>query len=271
MKLRLLLLVFSVLFCGVFLCPFIYAAGSIEFESYQFSSPKIYQGNSNVYVDLEIINTGNSSLVVHGAFVVFDWQASNESFMVGSKESGEPYDLAKELKPAENYIIRIAFSVPLQVKEGAHLFYFKVFYNNGLEVQWNPREKYPYAELAVYSAYEAIYASRITSIEEKVAQAEGAGFISPEARSLLRQAEDHLSEAQSFADQGNWYTASSRLTSSSDLIDQAYEAEQRFKTYLIIGGVIGGGAVIAVIGAALFVRRRKKRSRELTSKKATES
>ena len=268
LKRWLLLLVFSVLFYSIFLCPSVYAASSIGFESYQFSSSKIYQGNSDVYVDLQIINIGNSSFVLHGAFVHFDWQASNESFMVGSQRSDEPYDLGKELKPAEDYTIRIGFSVPLKVSEGAHLFYFKVFYNNGLEVQWNPRAKYPYAELTIYSAYETSYTDRITSIEEKVAEAEGAGFISPEARSLLRRAQDYLSDAHSYVDQGNWKSASSCLTVSSNFIDQAYEAEQRFKTYLVIGGVIGGGAVI---GAGLFVRRRKKRSKKLSSKKATES
>jgi len=243
------------------LCLPAYASSSIGFEGYQFSSLGIYQGAPNVHVDLQIINNSNSSLIVHGAFVHFDWQASNESFMAGSQRSGEPYDLGKELEPAENYIVRITFSVPLSVSEGGHLFYFKVFYDNGLEDQWNPRAEDPYAELRIYSWYEHVYLDHIDETEEKVAQAQGAGFISPEARSLLQRAEDNLNKAYSSADQGDWERAASYVISSSSYINQAYEAEQRFQTYLIIGAVIGVGAVV---GGVLLVRRRK-RSRKTTT------
>jgi len=253
------------LFGSVFLGPSVYAASSIEFKGYQFSSSEVYQGHSNVYVDLKIANDGNSSIIVHGAFVHFDWQASNESFMVGSEASGEPYDLGKELDPAEDYTFRIAFSVPSSVSEGEHVFYFKVFHSNNLEEPWNPRERDPYAALMIHSLYEGTYKAFVASVEARVAQAEGAGFISPEAQSLVREAKEYLSDAHSYADQRMWQSASTRLSSCSARIDRAYEAEQRFIMFLIIAGVAGGGAAI---GAGFFIRRRKKRSSESSSEKA---
>ncbi len=262
---RFLLFVFSVLFCSTFLFLPAYAANSIEFEGYQFLAQTIYQGDSGVHVDLDITNSSNSSIVVHGASVHFDWQASNESFVVGSQRSGEPFDLGKELQSAGQFVMRIRFSVPGSVSVGGHLFYFRVFYNNGLEVQWNPREKDPYAELTIHSLYEPQYPDIKTSIEEDFAQAQDAGFISPEARSFVTRAEEHLSEAQSYAEGADWQSAVARLSAASYDIEQAYEAEEKFRTYLIIGSAIGVGSVI---GAGLLVRRqRKKRSLKLSNKK----
>jgi len=260
LKRWLLLLSFSILLCSILLCPSAYADDSIGFESYQFSSLKIYQGTSNVYIDLAIKNNGNSALFVHGALVHFDWQAFNESFMVGSERSGEAWDLGKELTPAEEYTIRISkISIPTSVSEGGHSFYFKVFYNDGLEAQWNPRAQNPFAELTIYNMYEPTYEALLISVEDKVAEAEGAGFISPDARSLLQRAENYLYDAYSYADDGKWQSAVSRLTSSSTVVDQAYVAEERFRTYLIIGGIVGIGAII---GVGLFVRQRRRRSKE---------
>lgn len=256
-----MLFVFSVLSCSLALLYPVYAADSIGFESHQFSSSKIFQGASVVYVDLLITNNSNSSLIVHGAFVHFDWQASNESFMTGSQRSGDPYDLGKELEPAENYTIRLPFSVPLTVSEGGHLYYFKVFYDDGFEDQWNPRADDPYAELIIYSAYEQTYRSRIDDTEDKIAQAQEAGFISPEARSLLQRAEENLGSAHLYAGQKDWQKAQSYLISASSYIDQAYAAEQRFQIYLIIGAVIGAGAVI---GGVLLVRRKRRSSKKTT-------
>ena len=265
------LLTLLILSYSIYLSPSAYATGSIGFESYQFSASKIYQGDSDVYVDLEIINNGNSSLVLHGGFAHFKWQATNESFLEGGQISGDAWDLAKELAPTESYTLQIEFSVPTTVSEDGYPFFFKVFYDDGLEVQWNPRAEDPYAELTIHSMYERIYNTIITSVEEKVAQAKGAGFISPDAGSLLQQAEDYLSNAYSYVGKGEWQNAVSHLQASSGVVTKAYEAEQRFWTYLytgIIGGVIGIGAVV---GAVLFVRRRRKRSSKSISKKVTES
>jgi len=264
-----LLTLLSVLFCGIFLCPSACAAGSIEFKSYQFSSSKIYQGEFNVHVDLGIRNNGNSSLIVHGAFVHFDWQTTEENFMEGSQRSGEPWDFGKELEPNENHTIRIHFSVPTLLSEGDHLFFFRVYYNDGAEAQWNPYGQDISAVLTIYDMWEPIYSDRVITVEGEVAQAESAGFISPEAKSLLQRAGELLSEAHSYADEGKMQSAVSRLRSTSNMIEEAYEVEQGFRTYvMIIGGIIGIGAVI---GAGLFVLVRRKRSSKSISNAATES
>jgi len=250
------------------LSPSAYAASSIGFESYQFSASRVYQGDSDVYVDLDITNNGNSSILLHGGFVHFRWQEANESFMEGGQRSGDAWDLAKELAPTERYTLRIEFSVPATLSEDGYPFFFRVFYDDGLEAQWNPRAEDPSAELIIRNMYERVYVTVIDSVESKVALAKGAGFISPGARSLLQQADDYLYDANSFADQGTWEDAASHILASSRYVDEAYRAEQEFWTYLIIGGAIGIGVVI---GAGLFVRRRRKRSSKSTGKKVTES
>ncbi len=147
------------------------------------------------------------------------------------------------------------------MEEGGHLFFFTVFHSNGLEDTWNPRAEDPTAELIIYSMYERTYLDQIDETEDKIAQAQGVWFISPEARSIRQHAEDNLNLAHSFADQEDWEKAVSYVGSSSALIDEAYEAEQRFQTYLSIGAVIGAGAVI---GGVLLVRRKRRSSKKTT-------
>jgi hypothetical protein len=245
----------------------VYAQGELSFVRFDFSSPKIYQGESDLYVDLNIINDGNASIKLHGAQIHFDWQATNESFITGVPKGGEPFDLRQTLAPNEEYTFRIFFFVQLTASEGYHFFEFSVFYDYSTDSSWvldQAKSWFPNVLWSVYSAFEKQYYILEPDVADEISQAQRAGFISPQANSLLQQAKDYENDAADFASQGEWQFAVGRLQGASIFIDQAYSADQNFKLFAIVGSIIGA---VAVIGVALFFRQRRKRSAKLNTNK----
>jgi hypothetical protein len=244
----------------------VYAQGELSFVRFDFSSPKIYQGESNLYVDLNIINDGNASIKLHGAKVHFDWQPANESFITGVSKGGEPFDLRKNLAPNEEYTFRIFFFVPLTVSDGYHFFEFSAFYDYNTDSSWvldQTESWFPNVLWSVYSVFEKQYYILEPRVTSDISQAQGAGFISPQAKSLLQQAKDYESDAADFAVEGQWQYAVGRLQGASIFIDQAYANDQSFKNLLIIGAIIGVAAAIVIA----FIVRRRKRSANLNASK----
>lgn len=240
----------------------VYAQGQLSFVRFDFSSSKVYQGESELYVDLNVINDGNASIKLHGAQVHFDWQAANESFITGVSKGGEPFDLRKNLAPNEEYAFRIFFFVPLTASDGYHFFEFSVFYDYSTGSSWvldQTENWFPNVLWSVHNVFEKEYYILEPRVTDDISQAQGAGFISPQANSLLQQAKDFGNDAADFASQGEWQYAVGRLQGASAFIDQAYSADQSFRLFVIVGLIIG---VAAVIGVALIVRRRRKRSQK---------
>jgi len=262
-----IVLTLSFVLLGVLQFGTVYAAGEVDFVNFTFSSSKVYQGDSQLYVDLVIVNNGNLSVRLHGASVRFDWQAANESFMVGVSKGGEPFDLRKVVLPDADYTFRIFFDVPITTKVGYHFFEFRVFYDyqiNATDWALDQNETwFPNIPWAVSDLYEKSYNILGTTVADKIAKAEAAGFISPEARSLLQTAITADNDAADYAAQGQWQIAVGKLQYANAVLDQTYGAEQAFRTYLIVGAIVG---VAAIVGAVLFLRRRRRSKKETTAK-----
>jgi hypothetical protein len=234
-------------------------AGDVEFVSHQFSESKIYQGDSNVYVDLMITNGGNESIRVHGASVNFDWQGNGDNtFKVGSLAGGAPFDLKKTVAQDEVYSLEIFFSVPQTVSEGNHYYEFRVFFDSYNGTIWTLNRNatwFPIASWEIHNSYERIYTNLNPAVQVRLDDAESAGFISPEAKSLLTRASQNINDAVGYKDQGEWQIAVGLLQGASSYINQAYGAEQSFRTFVPIGAIIG---VAAVVVAVVFLRKRGK-------------
>lgn len=261
-----MLLTFLILIPVIFQVQPAYAEGKVSFVGFKFSSQKIYQGDSGLSVSLSIINDGNASIRLHGAQVHFDWQATNESFIIGVSKGGQPFDLRRIIAPNQNYTFMISFSVPTTATAGYHFFEFSVFHDyetvTGFVLD-QTATWFPDVLWSVYNVFEKSYGQLQPTVASKIARAEGAGFISPEANSLVQQAKTYENDAADFAAEGEWQYAVGRLQGASAFIDQAYTAEQNFRNYLIYGLIIG---VIAIIAVGLFVRRRRHSSKSVTAK-----
>jgi HEPN domain-containing protein len=85
------------------------------------------------------------------------------------------------------------------------------------------------AEATYQAAYNA-YQSLLQSIQTKLNQATGANYKSPDAQSLLSQAQTYYSQATNSANSDQLQDANSKLTSASDLLDQATAKEEEYIT-----------------------------------------
>jgi len=262
--LPLLLTLWLILMLGIAQVRLVSAAGSVAFVRYQFSASEVYQGDSDIYVELEIGNNGDSNIMLHGASVTFqDWSGTGE-YLIGSARSGELFDLKIALEPTKTYNLRIFFSVPVATSVGNHFFTFRVFHDsyNGSSWAYNQTSVFtPSSQFLnpwkVHDAYEKTYNTLRPTVEAKMTVAEGAGFISPEARALLQRANEALDAADSYAAEDQWDFALGQVQGARYNIELAYGAEQSFRNFLIIGAIAGVAAIVAI---GLFVRRRKRRS-----------
>ncbi len=97
-----------------------------------------------------------------------------------------------------------------------------------------------------YSSYQSL----LQSTQARLSQETGANYKSPNAQLLLTQAQTYISQATNAADSGQLQEASSKLTSASDLLDQAAAAE---KSYVppASGGIPGFPLASVVLGVLL--------------------
>jgi len=141
----------------------VYAEGRVNWISYEFSPSRIYQGDTDCYVDLKIKNSGDYRIRLHGASIHFDWQQENEFFKIGSSRGGQAWDLSVTIDPNQEYTFRIPFDVDKSVSAKAHYYYFEVYYDseswgffgtwwtNDLTTSWNP-----VTSIQIHNAYEKI-------------------------------------------------------------------------------------------------------------------
>jgi hypothetical protein len=236
------------------------SAGEVGFVDHRFSATKIFQGDSNLYVNLTITNSGDDLIKVHGASVNLDWQEdSDNSFKVGTLLGGAPYDLQREIATSEFYTLTIFFNVQQNVSVENHFYEFRVFFDSLNGTIWT-RDKIatsfsPNQQLNIHSMFEKTYSNLLAAVEVKFDAAEGAGFISPEAKSLLAKANQNIADSVDYKDQGEWQIAVGLLQGASEYINQSYGAEQTFRTFVLVGTIIG---VAAVVVAVVFLRKKGK-------------
>jgi hypothetical protein len=106
---------------------------------------------------------------------------------------------------------------------------------------------------ATESTYQAAYnsyQSLLQSFKTELNQATGAVYKSPDAQSLLSQAQTYYSQATNSANSGQLQDANSKLASASNLLDQAAAAE---KSYVppASGGIPGFPFASSVVGLLL--------------------
>jgi ElaB/YqjD/DUF883 family membrane-anchored ribosome-binding protein len=122
--------------------------------------------------------------------------------------------------------------------------------------------------VTIHDAYEKIYNQLYPDTSSKLNNAQNVNYKSPDAQSLIQQANSEFNVATSLAGQGKWHDAVTHLQSVSNLVDQANvkeqsyqeqqktEAAQQTQSYVLI--VIALAIAIAVVvGVMILVKRRK--------------
>ena len=116
----------------------------------------------------------------------------------------------------------------------------------------------------LHDAYEKVYLGLQPTVAAKLNQQINANYKSPDAQSLLNQAQSAYQLAGTLANQGKFQDASNDMTTASNLLDQAAAAE---KSYVSNPSTLGGnpqlwyiviiGIVIIIVTVLVIIRRGK--------------
>lgn len=161
----------------------------------------------------------------------------------------------------------ISFEVPSNAPIGSNEYYVSIHFNEHHWYGWSNGWTWTSStsQIYIYDAYEKAYNELRPQVSSKLDDAQNANYKSPDAKSLLSQAQNEYSLADSLANQGKWQDAVSHLNTASSLLTQApakeqtYEGEQNTQQLIfIIAGVL---AIVITMGIVVIVRKRKSPSK----------
>ncbi|MEJ2271581.1 MAG: hypothetical protein P8X91_03680 [Candidatus Bathyarchaeota archaeon] len=199
------------------------------------------------------VNNSPEELQIYFVGLHFDWMESDQ--FIGNNLSENPVIIPS----LETYTFgTMAVNIPEDTTLGEHSYYVGV---DGLEgespFEWDSQN----LTLVVQSSLEGEYNTLATTIQNKIDAAIDKNYQSSEAKSLLVQAQNSYSQADSLSSNNNWDAAISSLQSASNYLEQAEEKEQQyienrgsFDPALII---IGIGVVIIVILLVIILRQKR--------------
>ena len=223
--------------------------------SVAWSTKTPYQG-SNPIVTVFFINDSPETLTIDYFGLNFDWMGSNS--FVGLVLSDDPVFI-----PAygNQYFPPVTVQIPEDASLGPHSYFVGINgeQNESTDFSWNSST----ITLVVELSGQDVYSGLVTQVASDIAEAVDAEYQSPEAQSLLEQAENTYSQALSYANQENWDQAISALQTTSVYLDQADAEEQNYDEsksaqYLLLIVVVV--VVILVVAVLIVIRVMKKRS-----------
>jgi hypothetical protein len=223
-----------------------------------WSSQMLYQGSS-VNVRIFLISNFSQELTISYVGLHFDWMESNH--FMGHDLSDDPVTVPSYGTHAFD---PINILIPEDASIGAHTYFVGIdgLQAGSLNFSWDS----PIQTLLINNPGEEVYSELLTKIASNIAEAVNATYQSPEAQSLLQQAENAYAQAISLANRENWEEAISALQNASTYLEQAKAEERNYikpqdqpDLLPIIVGVIAIAAV-AVLIIALLIRRKRKQT-----------
>jgi heme/copper-type cytochrome/quinol oxidase subunit 2 len=232
-----------------------------------WSAHTYYQGDSGS-VTVNFYSSCPEELKISYIGVQFDWMPSNAYYPLDL--SGNPVGIASD---GQNTFSSIGFNVPSDAGVGQHSV--KILINGQQHgLWWYDISVTATTSITVHDAYELIYNQIYPETSSKLNTAQSANYESPDAQSLMQQANSEFNLASSLANQGQWHDAVTHLQSVSSLIDQANAKEQSYQeqqetentqqaqtiVIIIVAIVI---AVAVVVGVVVYAMRRKQNSQKI--------
>jgi hypothetical protein len=176
----------------------------------------------------------------------FDWMNTNEYYRIDL--SSNPVYLASGER---NTFSTISFNVPSGVSVGSHRVTLLIEgQQDGL--WWYDISVTGSEYISIHDAYEKVYNQLFYQVQDKLSSAQNSNFQSPDAQSLLQQANTEFNLATSLSQQGAWQDAVSHLNAASGYIDQAKAKEQTYNP-ITMGAVNGIPWVLIVVIVLILV------------------
>jgi len=269
--LRLMLTVTAISIICILCCSLVFALNPDEASvSLVWSSQTVYQGDV-VSVRITFESNYAEQLVIDHIGLHFDWMDADSFY--GSDLSDNPVTVPSY----GTYIFDpIGIQIPVNVSAGAHSYFVGIDGAEGLSFSsftWDS----PILTIQIHSAIEKIYSDLVPEVQSKLNEAVSANYESAEAQSLLQQAQDEYTLAQSLANETRWNEALSKLYNATDLLEQADVAEQRSEEqkaeqqsllfYLAIIAIV----VIIALSIIVVVMRKKRRQPDAVADQSVET
>lgn len=191
----------------------------------------------------------------------FDWMNTNDYYRIDL--SSNPVYLAS----GERYTFStIGFDIPSGVNVGSHKVTLLLEgQQDGL--WWYDISVTGTQYITIHDAYEKVYNQLDYQVQDKLSNAQNSNFQSPDAQSLLQQANTEFNLATSLSQQGAWQDAVSHLNSASGYVDQANAKEQTYNPitmgavngipWVLLAVIIVVVVVIVAVVAIVFTRKRR--------------
>lgn len=188
-----------------------------------WSNSVYYQGDGGT-VTVTFYSSCPEELKISYVGIHFDWMSSDTYFPLDLSSS--PVGVTSNGQHTFN---AISFSIPSSANVGSHsvtvlikgqqhgLWWYDVSVTSGTQ------------SIYIHDAYEKVYNQLYSEVLSKISNAQSANYQSPDAQSLLQQANTEFSLATSLAQQGKWQDAVSHLNTASAYIDQASAKEQTYQ------------------------------------------
>ena len=229
-----------------------------------WSTPLYFQGD---VVTIKIVLTNNSSdlLTVYTVGIHLDWMGQDE--FAGRNLSNDPVVVASH----ETYVFDpVAINIPSDVSVGDHEYTLGVEVSEGSSstiVSWDSQAR----GMQILAAGAKPFRELSINVSTKINKAINATYQSPEAISLLEQANNEYGQAFMASFNEEWDEALAHLNTAYDYAEQAAEAEQQYleqaanlqQLILIIAPIIA--LIIVAIVVILMWRRRKPKTEEYDS------
>lgn len=262
------------IFISVFSCM-IFSGVAFALEQNE-ASANVYWANqpyfqgSNATVSIYFHNNSTEQLTIYFLGFHFDWMA--EDAFIGFDLSANPVNVTANGSHTFNPMI---IRIPANVSVGLHNYFIGM---DGYQGTSYPYENFewdsPTFSLEVLDSRTSTFNTLLVQVNNKISEAVNATYKSPEAQTLLSQAEQERTEAFTLAEDEQWNEALSKLQAASEHLDEAEAKEAAFEEsgipqnllLLIIGVVAIAFVVILFI---LFMRRKRnepKMKRETTGK-----
>lgn len=209
----------------------------------------------NVTANIFLINNSTENITIQYVGLHFDWIQTDQ--FLGLNLNNDPITISSN----DTYTFdSIDIFVPEDVITGQHDYWVGI---DGLDGQsdaftWDS----PTFHITVQNS-EIIenYNQNLIQTSSKIAKVDINNYRSPEARSLIEQAENTYLQAISLANQENWVQANSAIQTAASLLDQAELEEQKYISENSLQNqllVIIGVAVVVILVIVILLRRKKK-------------
>ena len=256
--LRLMFTVISISIICILCCSLVSALNLNEASVMLFWESQPVKVGDRATVWIAFGSECDEQLEIHYVGLNFDWMPPDSFY--GLDLSDDPVTIPSY---GTYTFDKMIVQIPLDISAGAHRYFIGIEGTQGAlasSFSWSSS----ISTVQISASDEKVYSDLLSQVVSKINEADSANYESAEAQSLLQQAKDERTVAQTSALEGRLQEAISSLENASSFLDQAEAAEQlhaeqkaQLQQLLLYIAVIVIAVVVVAVIAVIWRKRRK--------------